>query len=61
MLKSFDRFLLWSVEREHVKRRKKGGVDEEMKNFVDVLLDIEEKNVASVSRILTIANSIHSG
>ena len=61
MLKSFDRFLDGVLKEEHVKRRKRGGVNEEMKDFGDVLLDLEENNVTSVPCILTIADSIHSG
>ena len=38
--------------KEHVdrrNRRKGGGVDEEVKDFVDVLLDIQEGNVTGVA------------
>ena len=46
--KEFDRFLD-EVMKEHVDLRKRGGVDEEMKDFVDVLLDIQENNATDVA------------
>ena len=46
--KEFDRFLD-EVVKKHVDIRKRGGVDEEVKDFVDVLLDIQENNAAGVS------------
>ena len=46
--KEFDRFLD-EVVNEHVERRKRGGVDEKVKDFVDVLLDIQENNVTGVA------------
>ncbi|XP_034672708.1 cytochrome P450 71A2-like [Vitis riparia] len=45
--KEFDRFLD-EVVKEHVERRKR-GVDEEVKDFVDVLLGIQEDNVTGVA------------
>ena len=49
--KDFDGFLD-EVVKEHVdrrNRRKGGGVEEEVKDFVDVLLDIQEGNVTGVA------------
>ena len=45
--KEFDKFLD-GVLKEHVERRKRGGVDEGSKDFVDVLLDLQENNVTGV-------------
>ncbi|KAJ9677923.1 hypothetical protein PVL29_022729 [Vitis rotundifolia] len=46
--KEFDRFLD-EVVKEHVERRNRDGVDKEVKDFVDVLLGIQEDNVTGVA------------
>ena len=35
--------------KEHVDIRKRGGLDEEVKDFVDVLLDLQENNATGVA------------